>query len=104
MAKLAMDQENPQILPRDINQGFAKLLNAHGYSYQYAVITRLEELLRSKKSTWRFAGAEVPVRQGEKDGHVDFLCYAETGNPRHSLILVAECKNVDPAKGYWCFA
>jgi len=81
-----------------------RLLNIHGYSFQYSIAKRAAEL--EKEANWYFEGAEIPVETGSEVIHVDLVFYTVNRNPsdgyRH--FLIGECKRADPALGDWCFA
>ena len=76
-----------------------KVLSAHGYAFQYAVLRRAEELASQALSMWIFEAAEFPVDGLQNTTHVDFILRAA----RRSVYLVAECKRADPAWANWCF-
>jgi len=85
--------------PGQISSILRKVLNTHGYGFQYAVMRRGEELYSSRRSRWVFDVAEFPV-VGDQTIHIDFLLKSQSGR----TIVVAECKRADPAKALWCFA
>ena len=77
-----------------------KLLDTHGYSFQYAVIRRAEELCAQQRSKWVFEAAEFPVTGSHsQDARADFILRAFD----QSVYLVAECKRANPALSNWCF-
>lgn len=83
-----------------ISEGLRKVLNAHGYNFQYAILRYAETLFSSGDLDWVFEAAEFPVITGGETTHIDFMLRSRSG----STYLVAECKRVDPARGNWCFA
>lgn len=71
-----------------------KLLNTHGYAFQYAVIRRVRE---TPRSPWIFEAAEFAVAAV----HIDFVLRS---HPQPGITyLVAECKRADPNRANWCF-
>jgi len=44
-----------------VQKGFEKVLNRHGYGFQYAVLKLATELYEQNKSAWVFNVAEFPV-------------------------------------------
>lgn len=76
-----------------------KVLGAHGYGFQYAVLRRAEELATERRSKWVFEAAEFPVGTAESPAHIDFILR----NARSTVYLVGECKRADPAHANWCF-
>lgn len=79
-------------------QSLESVLNTQGYSFQYSVMRRAEELRKNGQSLWRLEGAEFPVAFKNEVMHIDFIF------EYLNLFLIAECKRVNPARGYWCFA
>jgi hypothetical protein len=78
---------------------FRKVLNIHGYGFQYRVMEEAKRLY-GKGSRWVFHVAEFPVTVRGKDTRIDFVLRLADGN----TYLVAECKRVNPAISNWCFA
>lgn len=76
-----------------------KVLGAHGYGFQYAVLRRAEELAAERRSNWVFEAAEFPVGTADSPTHIDFLLR----NAPSTVYLVVECKRADPAHANWCF-
>src|SRR5262249_43513149 len=78
-------------------------LDRHGFSFQYAVIKRAEELRRSSPphSTWDFQASEFPVEIHGTPIHIDFLLDKRRSNC--NLVMVCECKRSNPALSNWCF-
>src|SRR5688572_21743563 len=85
---------------------FEESLNRHGYSFQYALLKRRNELEVKNKTHWYFVGSEVPVECGGVITHIDFVCWSTPRNPQVSnrFFLIAECKRANPALAEWCFA
>lgn len=92
--------EDGKKLKAEISQKLKHALDSNGFSFQHSVIRRADELLRKQESAWRLEGSEIPVEIGGSITHVDFVLR----HGKSSRFLVAECKRVDPARGYWCFA
>jgi hypothetical protein len=76
-----------------------KVLGAHGYGFQYAVLRRAEELSAQQLSSWVFEAAEFPVGTADSPTHIDFILR----NAHSTVYLVVECKRADPARANWCF-
>ena len=83
-----------------VSAGLKKVLNTHGYGFQYSVLHHAVQLFSDHKSGWLFDSAEFPVVAGKETTHIDFIL--RTLSSRN--FLVCECKRVDPAKSYWCFS
>ncbi len=81
-------------------EGFHKLLNSHGYAFQYSVIRLAEKLAAEERSAWLFQGAEFPVVVQGADTRIDFIMSSQSLR----TYMVSECKRVNPALGDWCFA
>jgi hypothetical protein len=80
-------------------EGFAKLLNRHGYGLQYSVLKAAEDLNKRHRSSWVFEAAEFPVQVKGTGTRIDFILR----HSRRSQLLVAECKRANPAVANWCF-
>jgi hypothetical protein len=83
-----------------VERAFRRALDGHGYGFHYAVLRRAEELCATSRSQWRFEVAEFPVVVQKVPTRIDIVL-------RHGdepLLLVGECKRVNPALGHWCFA
>lgn len=85
---------------REIAASLRKVLNSHGYPFQYAVIRRAQDLWSSQAGCWLLEASEFPVVAGGTTTHIDFVLASRS----MSTFLVAECKRADPAKARWCFA
>ena len=75
-------------------------LNRHGYAFQNSVIKTAGELYEAKKSPWIFRVAEFPVDVRDRNTHIDLVLE----NHDKKLLLIGECKRVNPALSNWCFA
>lgn len=82
----------------EIGNALRKILNSHGYGFQYSVVKRADSLFKERKSNWRFEVSEYPVEVKGFPTRIDFIL-------RHppALYLVAECKRANPALSNWCF-
>lgn len=76
-----------------------KLLNQHGYPFQYSVLKRAKELVDNGKSMWLFEAAEFPAEVQGVGTRIDFMLNLKGTR----IFLLAECKRVDPKFGKWCF-
>ena len=83
-----------------ISDGFHKLLNQHGFGFQYAVLKRAMDLATSKHSKWQAQASEFPTEVQDKPTHIDFLLK----RPERDYFLVCECKRVNASLANWCFA
>ena len=83
----------------DVSIGLRKILNNHGFGFQYAVLRRSEELFRIRKSIWIFEAAEYPVSVKNYDTRIDFILKSMNCE----RYIVAECKRANPAFSNWCF-
>lgn len=94
-----------RITEEEIADNFESLLNKHGYNFQYSIVRRAEQLKKENRSSWQLEGMEIPVIAGGDITHVDFVLFQipRFEERKKRVFLVAECKRVDPAKGYWCF-
>ena len=97
-----MTTENTQSENHKLNEIFNRTLNSHGYSFQHAVIQAAKEACEAKSSSWIFEASEFPVQANGKSTKIDFIL--KSNDKDHNYCLIAECKRVNPAYGYWCFA
>jgi hypothetical protein len=84
---------------------FGKVLDSHGYGFQYAVLRTADQLCQSNQSHWTFEASEVPVEAQGFSTRIDFVLqrhnpFGDRGNP---FYMVAECKRANPATSNWCF-
>src|SRR5919108_1273309 len=93
------DHPNPS---REVPSGLRKILNTHGYGFQYAVVDEARRLFNERRSRWRFEAAEVPVVTRGTTIHIDFLL--RQGDQTEQIYLIAECKRTDSARARWVFA
>lgn len=79
---------------------FREELDKHGYSFQDAMIRRINEINRADAfSTWLPWIPELPVEVQGSHTRIDFVYANEDG-----FYLVFECKRSNPAVSNWCFA
>lgn len=99
-------EKDDQALENSVSLNLAKVLNRNGFSFQYSVVRRADNLIKEDKSRWQLEGTEIPVGARNDVTHVDFICRYRNRYQAQSfrLFLIAECKRADPARGYWCFA
>lgn len=81
-------------------QRIADLLNRHGYSFQNAVIAKVEEARGHRRSKWAFEVAEFPVEVNGHGTRIDFILWTH----QSSIMLVCECKRVYTENAEWYFA
>ncbi len=83
-----------------VADAFRKLLDRHGFGFQYAVLKRALDLASSRQSRWQAEASEFPTQVQDKPTHIDFLLkHSEKEN-----LLICECKRANPALADWCFA
>ena len=91
---------------KQLKDSFQKVLNTHGFGFQYAVIEAAGNLYRCQKSAWFFEVTEFPVSVQGESTHIDFILNRRQLDAPHngkSCLLIAECKRVNPALSNWCF-
>ena len=88
-----------------LKRSFNKVLNSHGYAFQYAVLQQAEVALSTRNSQWVFEAAEVPVVAGNAPTRIDFVLRRTqlAGEPDSPFYMVAECKRANPSLSNWCF-
>ncbi|HET6889825.1 MAG TPA: hypothetical protein VFH31_01880 [Pyrinomonadaceae bacterium] len=85
-------------------QSFAKVLNRHGYGFQFSVLKKVDELVRHRKTGWSFEACEFPVQVQGAGTRVDFVLSRASGRYNSTpLYLIAECKRANPSLSNWCF-
>jgi hypothetical protein len=57
----------------DIQAGFQKALDSHGYGFQYAVLNEARRCAEKAISTWVFEVSEFPVRVTSGSTRIDFV-------------------------------
>jgi hypothetical protein len=86
---------------KNVEAGFAKILNRHGYGFHYSVLKLAHDLCDRGESRWAFEAAEFPVQVQEETTRIDFILRLRH---RYPIYLLAECKRANPALSNWCFA
>lgn len=81
-------------------KAFEKVLNSHGYGFQYGVLKQAEKLILERQSFWTLSVAEFPVEVHGNGTRIDFILQ----HRMRPLYILAECKRVNPAISNWCFA
>jgi hypothetical protein len=87
-------------------QSFTKVLNRHGYGFQYSLIEEAKSLFDKRRSSWRFEASEFPVEVQGSGTKIDFILRRDQdrdGFDRPTFYLVAECKRTNAALSKWCF-
>ena len=85
---------------KQITKSFEKVLNRHGYGFQYRVLKEAERLANEGKSRWGYSTFEFPVDVQGAGTRVDFILK----NYVKYIYMIAECKRANPALSNWCFA
>jgi hypothetical protein len=93
----------------NVRSKFTEVINSQGYGFHHSVIREVVELFKSTKSNWIFEAVEFPVEVQNFGTRVDFILrYQEHNyynNPSAPVIyILGECKRVNPAFNWWCFA
>src|SRR6266478_4374100 len=84
---------------KQVQSGLQKVLDSHGYGFQYSVLNRCLLQFDAKRSAWVFEVAEFPVGANQRETRIDFVLK----HPRTSAYLIAECKRANPALSSWAF-
>jgi len=84
---------------KNIKDSLKKILNTHGYGFQYALLRLVCTLQDDARGNWNFVAAEFPVEVRNKSTRIDFILK----NKNNNIYLICECKRVNPAYGYWVF-
>lgn len=91
--------QEPTLGSETFETALSKVLNTHGYGFQYAVIQRAYELSKGETTYWDHVVSEFPVATPGGETRIDFVL-----KRRHQdAYLVAECKRANPATSTWCF-
>ncbi len=96
-----MSQED-DILKRQVEESFTKVLNRNGYGFQFSVIKKIHELGKAAKSAWLFETIEFPVEVRGSGTRVDFVLRKSARRDK-PFFLLAECKRANPGLSNWCF-
>ena len=97
--RCCLSEEKDLELHKSIQIAFQKALDAHGYGFQYAVLSTAHELATSGWTQWRFDASEFPVQVQDATTKIDFILRLGDTN----TCLVCECKRANPALARWCF-
>jgi hypothetical protein len=99
-----MAESSNQEISEQFSNSFAKVLNRHGYGFQFSVLKKAHELANQKKSAWQFEACEFPVEVQGAGTRIDFVLSREPFRSDFSFVyLIAECKRANPALSNWCF-
>ena len=82
-----------------VDESFRKILNTHGYGFQYAVLEAIERARRFPPH-WHSVASELGVEVRGRDTRIDHVIQKGT----KPFYLIGECKRANPATAYWCFA
>ncbi len=77
-----------------------KVLNSHGYGFQYSLLRQAERLALDAKSFWMPSVVEFPVEVQEHGTRIDIVLQ----HRMRPFYILAECKRANPALANWCFA
>src|SRR6267143_1937049 len=86
--------------PLDLGEDYRKVLNHHGYGFQYSVIEFIDKLRRERRCDWELEASEFPVIVQGRSTRIDFVFRKN----RPFVYLVGECKRANPALSNWCFS
>jgi hypothetical protein len=93
-----MKSPNPDQNIEKLEKSLQKVLDSHGYGFQYAVVEKIKEIYDMQR-LWLFEVAEFPVATRGHETRIDFVI-----KPSDALFyLIAECKRVNPSFSDWCF-
>lgn len=99
-----MENEQAEQITSQFTESFAKILNRHGYGFQYSVLKKADELVTQRKSLWYFEACEFPVEVQGFGTKIDFVLQRDCrGWHTTPMFLLAECKRTNPALSNWCF-
>jgi hypothetical protein len=83
---------------------FAKVMNRHGYPFQYRSLRAAEDANKRGESNWLFQASEVPVEVRGRHTGIDFVLQYGQPHALEPTFLVVECKRANPAMKCWAFA
>ena len=86
-------------MTEELGKGIVRVLNVHGYVFQYSVLKTIESIYRTGRSPWGFEAAEFPVSLKNTPVHIDFIL----AHKEEYSYIIAECKRCDPSLSNWCF-
>ena len=89
----------------EVGAGLKKIVNRHGYNFQFAVLNEALKLENAWTPRWRwdYAAHEFPVEVKGSGAKIDFILKTILYNDVHECFLMAECKRADPKLSNWCF-
>lgn len=90
---------NDDEVAQEIGRGLGKVLNLHGYGFQYSALRNSDALYTQGLSPWAFQVAEFPVEVKGYGTRIDFILEKS----RAAEYLVVECKRANPRVLNWCF-
>ncbi|MBN1349171.1 hypothetical protein JXJ21_07170 [candidate division KSB1 bacterium] len=83
-----------------LSQSFHKLLNQHGYNFQFSLLSAIIKLSeRDRNFPWEFEISEFPVEHDNFETKIDFLLSRTDKRTQ----LICECKRANPSLSDWCF-
>jgi hypothetical protein len=88
-----------QVEKRNLAGSLRKVLEYHGYGFQYAVLRSIIALGSDPQCQWEFQVSEFPVSVQGQNTRIDFVLK----HKQWEKLLICECKRVNPAKSDWCF-
>lgn len=83
-------------------KSFELALNRHGFGFQYRVLQEAREAALSR-SRWTYLGSEVPVETRGTGTRIDFILNHVAEWSDVEVLMICECKRVNPAYSEWCF-
>lgn len=89
-----------------VQKGLQLELNKNGFSFQFAVVKKIQELNNQNELAKIYPIAtEVPVGINGENTHIDIVLARSKPHtqPANSIYLISECKRANPALSNWCF-
>ncbi len=98
-------EEKEERMNGNVSADLEKILNIHGFGFQYSVIKTARDLYDQQKCGWLLEASEIPVGNPGEQTHIDFVfeLTAKSWDENRKAYLIGECKRVDPAKANWLF-
>ena len=89
----------------DVSAGLKKIVDRHGFNFQFAVLNEALQLGKAGIPTWGwdYVAHEFPVEVKGSGTKIDFILKTILYNESHECFLLAECKRADPKLSNWCF-
>lgn len=91
--------DESSVCPTVSREHLTKVINQHGFAFQYTVVRIIENMAKSDRWAWAVEGIEVPVEVRGEPTHIDIVL-KRRADPAY---LVAECKRANPKLSNWCF-